>query len=116
MTSLSALTTASQSLALLKNVPKAKAAPKTDILPTTSGDKNLDALLMGGTNVWHHATGSVATKTANVVKAGVTELQNVVGRTIKFAFMDSSFLTRLSGSDATGAAAMTNTHLKHFIL
>jgi serralysin len=112
MTSLSSLTTASQSLALLKNVsptPKAKAAPKPDILPTTSGDKKLDALLMGGTNVWHHATGSVATKTTNVVKPGVTELQNVVGRSIKFAFMDSSFLTRLSGSDATGAAVMTDT-------
>ena len=110
MNSLSALTTASQSLALLKNtsvVPKAKAAPKPDVLPTTSGDKNLDALLMGGTNVWHHAAGSVATKTSNVVKAGVTELQNVVGRPIKFAFMDSSFLSRLTGSDANGAAVMT---------
>ena len=83
MTSVSALTTSAQSLALLKNagpVPKAKVAPKPDILPTTSGDKRLDALLMGGTNVWHHATGSVATKTSNVVMPGVTELQNVVGR------------------------------------
>ena len=112
MNSLSALTTASQSLALLKNtsvVPKAKATPKPDVLPATSGDKNLDALLMGGTNVWHHAAGSVATKTSNVVKAGVTELQNVVGRPIKFAFMDSSFLSRLTGSDANGAAVMTTT-------
>ena len=112
MTSVSALTTSAQSLALLKNagpVPKAKVAPKPDILPTTSGDKRLDALLMGGTNVWHHATGSVATKTSNVVMPGVTELQNVVGRPIKFAFMDSSFLSRLSGSDATGAAVMSAT-------
>ena len=110
MNSLSALTTASQSLALLKNTSLApRAAPKTDILPKTSGDKKLDALLMGGTNVWHHATGSVATKTANVVKAGVKELQNVVGRAIKYAFMDSSFLTRLTGSEANGAAVMTNT-------
>ena len=78
-------------------------------LPTTSGDKNIDALLMGGTNVWHHATGSVATKTTNVIKTGVTELQNVVGRSIKFAFMDSSFLSQLTGSDATGAAVMSAT-------
>ncbi len=82
-------------------------APST--LPTTSGDKNIDALVMGGTNAWHHATGSVATKTTNLIKTGVTELQNVVGRPLKFAFMDSSFLSHLSGSDATGAAVMTAT-------
>ena len=78
-------------------------------LPTTSGDKNIDALVMGGTNAWQHATGSVVTKTTNLVKTGVTELQNVVGRSIKFAFMDSSFLSQLTGSDAKGAAVMSAT-------
>ncbi len=78
-------------------------------LPTTSGDKNIDALVMGGTNAWFHATGTVATKTTTQVKPGVMELQNVVGRPIKYAFMNTSFLSQLSGQDASGAAVMTDT-------
>ena len=110
MTYFAALTSATQSLALLQAKPKA-AAPRLDtsVLPKTSGDKKLDALLMGGTNVWHHAPNSTVTKTANLVKAGVKELQNVVGRAIKFAFMDANYLSRLSGSEANGAAVMTAT-------
>jgi serralysin len=78
-------------------------------LPTKSGDKNIDALVMGGTNAWFHEAGSVATKTNTQIKPGVTELQNVVGRPIKYAFMNSAFLSQLSGADANGAAVMTNT-------
>lgn len=109
MTSFAALTSATQSLALLNATKTKTQRAVSPVLPKTSGDKKLDALIMGGTNVWHHAANSTVTKTNNVVKAGVKELQNVVGRPIKFAFMNSSYLTQLTGMDANGAAVMTAT-------
>ncbi len=78
-------------------------------LPTTSGDANINALVQGGTNSWLHAAGSTATASANVVKTGVKSLNNVIGRPVTYAFMDSAFIQKLTGADAHGASAMQDT-------
>ena len=77
-------------------------------LPTKSGNTNVDALVFGGTNSWHHALGSVATASNNVIDGSLKSLTNVVdnSNTISYSFMDESFLQTLTGSDANGAAVM----------
>jgi hypothetical protein len=75
----------------------------------TSGDKNVDALIFGGTNSWIHDTGALATVSTNVVKDGVRSLDPALSRTVKFAFMTNDSIKGLTGDDAHGAAVMTDT-------
>lgn len=77
-------------------------------LPTTSGNTNVDALVLGGTNAWQHALGSIASASTNVIDGSLKSLNNVVGdsNTISYAFMDNTFVNTLTGSDKTGAVAM----------
>lgn len=74
-----------------------------------SGDKNVDALIFGGTNSWLHDTGALATLSTNVVKDGVRSLNSALSRKVKFAFMTSDSIKGLTGEDARGAAVMSNT-------
>lgn len=75
-------------------------------LPTSSGDKNIDALLLGGTNSWQHAVGATATVSTNVIHGNVKSLNNVVqnSNTIYYDFLASS--AGLTGNDAKGFAQM----------
>jgi hypothetical protein len=77
-------------------------------LPGKSGNSNVDALVFGGTNAWHHELGSTATTSANIIDGTLKSLNNVVGNsnTISYSFMDDSFLKNLSGNDANGATLM----------
>lgn len=85
-------------------------------LPSTSGNANVDALVMGGdskikgtnTNAWHHALGSVASVSTNVIDGALKSLNNVVGNnnTISYAFMDNAFFKNLTGKDNAAPSVM----------
>jgi hypothetical protein len=64
------------------------------LLPTTSGDKNIDALLMGGANNWWHAPGSGAEKSTNasdLIKQGLYSLASGSSFTsLKYSFLSSA--------------------------
>ena len=74
----------------------------------TSGDKNIDALVYGGTHSWLHDAGALATASTNVVKTGVRSLNPAMTRSVKYAFMTSDSIKTLTGQDARGAAAMSD--------
>ena len=77
-------------------------------LPKTSGDTNVDTLLQGATNSWQHALGTSATSSSNVIHAGLNSLNNVLGGTIYYDFMDANYIaSNLTGVDANQATAMT---------
>ncbi len=77
-------------------------------LPTKSGNANVDALVLGGTNGWHHAGGSIAKVSTQVIDGTLKSLENVVdhNNTIFYSFMDNAFLGTLTGKDANGATVM----------
>lgn len=77
-------------------------------LPKSSGNTNVDALVLGGTNAWQHAVGSTATTSSNVINGTLKSLNNVVDNNaeITYAFMDSSFLKGLTGKDNTSPSVM----------
>ncbi len=77
-------------------------------LPAKSGNTNVDALVLGGTNAWQHAAGSTATTSANVIDGTLKSLNNVVDNSaeISYAFMDSAFLQGLTGNDAKSPSVM----------
>ena len=83
-------------------------------LPSTSGNANVDALVLGGagginsTNAWHHALGSVASVSTNVIDGALKSLNNVVGNnnTISYAFMDNAFFKNLTGKDNASPSVM----------
>jgi len=85
-------------------------------LPSTSGNANVDALVLGGvggvnsTNAWHHALGSVASVSTNVIDGALKSLNNVVGNnnTISYAFMDNAFFKNLTGKDNAAPSVMDN--------
>lgn len=73
----------------------------------TSGDKNIDALVFGGTNSWLHDAGAAATLSNDVVKDGVRSLTGALSRTVKYAFATEDSVKNLTGEDARGAAVMS---------
>ncbi len=78
-------------------------------LPASSGDKNIDALVRGGTNVWHHELGSTASPSTNIITRNVKSLNNVVKNNgvISYAFMDQAYISSLSDTkDKYGATVM----------
>jgi len=77
-------------------------------LPTKSGNTNVDALVLGGTNAWQHAVGSTATTSTNVINDSLKSLNNVVDNSaeISYAFMDDAFLGGLTGNDAKKPSVM----------
>jgi len=77
-------------------------------LPKISGNTNVDALILGGTNAWHHEVGSAAAASTAVIDGPLNSLTNVVGnnKTIAYSFIDAPFISKLKGADANGAAAM----------
>jgi len=85
-------------------------------LPFTSGNANVDALVLGGdskikgtkTNAWHHALGSVASMSTNVIDGALKSLNNVVGNnnTISYAFMDNAFFKNLKDKDNAAPSVM----------
>lgn len=77
-------------------------------LPTKSGNTNVDALVLGGTNAWQHAVGSMATASTNVINGTLKSLNNVVDNNaeISYAFMDTDFLGGLTGNDAKTPTVM----------
>jgi serralysin len=81
------------------------------VLPKTSGNTNVDALVLGGTNAWQHAVGSTASASANVIDGTLNSLNNVVdnSNTISYSFMDSAFLKTLTGKDQSSPSVMDDT-------
>ena len=81
-------------------------------LPTTSGDTNVDALLMGGTGQWWHTPGSLATKStapADVIHAGLSSLTaSSAQHTLTYSFLTSLPATA-SSYDKNGFAVMSAT-------
>ena len=79
-------------------------------LPTKSGNANVDALVLGGTNAWQHALGTTATPSTNVIEGTLRSLTNVVdnNNVISYGFMDATFESHLTGSDAKNASVMDN--------
>ena len=77
-------------------------------LPKKSGNTNVDALVLGGTNAWQHALGSSATPSDQVINGSLKSLNNVVdnNNVIYYSFMDSSFISHMTGADAQNASAM----------
>jgi hypothetical protein len=78
------------------------------ILPNKSGNTNVDALVLAGTNAWQHAVGSAASASDNVIDGNLKSLNNVVdnSKTIEYAFMDSAFLSGLTGKDKSSPSVM----------
>jgi serralysin len=70
-------------------------------LPLTSGDKNLDAILAGGSNWWHDA-GQVATPSATVIAPNVKQIEGA-RNTIYYAYLFGSE-SYLSAADKKGFA------------
>jgi hypothetical protein len=81
-------------------------------LPTTSGDANVDALLMGGTGQWWHTPGSLATIStapADVIHAGLSSLTaSSAQHTLTYSFLTSLPATA-SSYDKNGFAVMSAT-------
>ena len=79
-------------------------------MPATSGDTNVDALLMGGTGQWWHTPGSLATvstSTADVIHTGLSSLTAASAQhTLTYSFLTSLPATA-SASDKLGFAAMS---------
>jgi len=74
------------------------------VLPTTSGDAKIDALLMGGTGQWWHPADATATKGATKVSATATGLAAGSSATaLTYSFMSSA----PSGQDGNGFQEMT---------
>ncbi len=74
------------------------------VLPTTSGDTKIDALLTGGTGQWWHAADAAATKGATKVSATANGLAAGSSATaLTYSFMSSA----PSGQDGSGFQAMT---------
>jgi hypothetical protein len=74
------------------------------VLPRTSGDKKIDALLAGGTDQWWHPFDAVATK--GVEK--ITPRSNGLDASSSATALTYSFLsTQPGGQDMTGFQAMT---------
>ena len=81
-------------------------------IPASSGDANVDALLMGGTGQWWHTAGSLAkisTAPADVIHAGLSSLTAESARhTLTYSFLTSLPATA-SAADKLGFAAMSAT-------
>ena len=81
-------------------------------LPVTSGDSNVDALLMGGTGQWWHTPGTVAavsTAPADVIHTGLSSLTAASAQhTITYSFL-TSLPAGSSSTDSAGFAVMTAT-------
>ena len=81
-------------------------------MPTTSGDTNVDALLMGGTGQWWHTPGSLATVStapADVIHTGLSSLTaSSAQHTLTYSFLTTLPATA-SSSDKNGFAVMTAT-------
>lgn len=77
-------------------------------LPKSSGNTNIDSLILGDTNAWQHAVGAIASTSANVIDAGLKSLNNVLDNNgvISYAFMDSNFINQLTGQDANKATEL----------
>ena len=74
------------------------------LLPTNSGDKKIDALLMGGTGQWWHAYDAVATKgTGKVTTSAVGLDANSSATALTYSFLT----TPPSGQGMTGFQEMT---------
>ena len=72
-------------------------------IPTTSGDKNIDAVLAGGSYWWHDA-GSVATSSTTQISGTIKQL-NGGSQTVYYGFLDGSE-SYLSAKDKLGFALM----------
>ena len=79
-------------------------------MPSTSGDTNVDALLMGGTGQWWHTPGSLATVStapADVIHTGLSSLTAASAQhTLTYSFLTSLPATA-SAADKLGFAAMS---------
>ena len=71
-------------------------------LPSTSGDKNLDAILAGGSNWWHDA-GQVATPSTTVIAPNVKQIEGA-RNTIYYDYL-SGAESYLSAADKKGFIA-----------
>ena len=72
-------------------------------LPLTSGDKNLDAVLAGGSNWWHDA-GQVATPSSKVIAPNVKQIEGA-RNTIYYDYLSGSE-SYLSAADKKGFVAI----------
>ena len=79
-------------------------------MPSTSGDTNVDALLMGGSGQWWHTAGSLATVStapSDVIHPGLSSLTAASAQhTLTYSFLTSLPATA-SASDKLGFAAMS---------
>jgi hypothetical protein len=77
----------------------------TALLPTSSGDKNIDALLMGGTDQWWHPADAAPAKGSGSVSPAATGLDgNSSATTLTFGFLSS----QPGGQSMTSFQAMTD--------
>jgi large repetitive protein len=81
-------------------------------LPVTSGDTNVDALLVGGTGQWWHVAGTVpavSTAPADLIHTGLKSLTAASAQhTITYSFL-TALPAGSSSTDSAGFAAMTAT-------
>ena len=79
-------------------------------MPTTSGDTNVDALLLGGSGQWWHTAGSLATVStapSDVIHPGLSSLTAASAQhTLTYSFL-TSLPASASASDKLGFAAMS---------
>ena len=77
----------------------------TALLPTSSGDKNIDALLMGGTTQWWHPADAAPAKGTTSVSPTATGLDGNSSKTaLTFGFLSS----QPNGQTMTNFQAMTD--------
>ncbi len=75
------------------------------LLPTTSGDKRIDALLMGGTDEWWHASDTAVTKSSNLITPTAAGLDaNSSATALTFSFLSTA---HGSAADQNGFQEMT---------
>ncbi|NDC08093.1 MAG: hypothetical protein EBZ75_01935 [Oxalobacteraceae bacterium] len=75
-------------------------------IPKSSGDKNIDAVLAGG-SYWWHPVGNVATASTTKISSLITQL-NGASSTVYYGFLDGTE-SYLSTNDKSGFAAMDDT-------
>ena len=81
------------------------------LIPKKSGDANIDALLMGGTNQWWHTPGNgttVSTSASDLIKQGLYSLASgSSSTTLNYSFL-SAAPSDASVQDATGFTSLSD--------